>query len=113
MKINSLLTKYLSLNKVIKDNGGRIAIEGNGKLEKIYEELLSLEDKILKQFGLPLLMKYREVLFQLAEIENPVSKSDETIYFLSESETANINSSAKQHLELILLPDLKKTSDLV
>lgn len=107
MDNNSLLPKYLFLNKIIKDGGGRIAIEGDAKLEKIYDELLELENRILKQFGLQILMKYREVLFELTQKNNPESNCEEIIYFLHDSEVSIINSAQEQHIELILLLDFK------
>lgn len=101
MDINYLLIKHSSLNKLLNESGGRSAIEGNYKLGKIYEKLLIIENKILRQFGLPLLMEYRDVLLELANTENHEKKFAETINFLQESAIKYLNSTPEGNITLL------------
>ena len=101
MNINHLLTQYLSLNKIIQKNGGRNAIQGNNELEKTYEEILDLENKILKKYGLPHSIKYREILLELIEEQKPEAKFEEIINLLTKLAIAHLKSTPENKITLL------------
>lgn len=68
--MKTLFLKYLSLNKELEKKGGRSTLVENLDLEPLYTNILSIENEILKQFGLPKLMKYREIVFDLKSKED-------------------------------------------
>lgn len=71
--ITELFIEYISLNNELEKKGGRNAVVDNPNLESLYEKVLDIEDKILKEFGLPKLFEFREIVFNL-KTENDFDK---------------------------------------
>lgn len=90
-----LFLEFISLNNELEEKGGRGAIMGNPDLEPLYEKTLEIEDEILNRFGLPKLMKFRDIIFNLTSekdfesIENQLKKAAE--YYLTSSPTKHFD----------------------
>jgi len=65
--LKELLIKYAALNKELKRYGGRNTIGTNLFLEDFYEEISDTEEDILKVIGLPKLINFRSILFDLTD----------------------------------------------
>lgn len=103
--MKTLFLEFISVNKELEKKGGRGAIIGNLNLGPLYEKALGIENEILNRFGLPKLMKFRTIIFNLTSendfvsVENQLKNAAE--YYLTSSPEKNIE----------LLEDAK-TSDL-
>lgn len=109
--MEQLFATYILLNKELEKKGGRHAIPSNIELEELYERLLSIEDEIMKSFGFPKLMKYREIIFNLN------SKKDFEIIGKLLKNAAEYYLTSSPEIEIELLEDAKmndlKTYDVL
>lgn len=82
---------YITMEKELESKGGRESVVENPSLEPLYEKILNLEDEILKRFGLPKLLKFREIIWDLSsetDIEGTTLqlKNAATYYLISSPE---------------------------
>jgi len=61
----ALFSDYILLKKELESKGGRDLVSENPDLEVLYEKMLTLENNILKKYGLPQLLAYRDILIEL------------------------------------------------
>jgi|GEM_PF-5493248 len=93
--MKALFLEFISVNKELEKKGGRGAILRNIDSESLYEKTLEIEDEILNRFGLPKLMKFRDLILNLTSendfvsIENQLKNAAE--YYLTSSPKKNID----------------------
>ena len=95
--MKNLFLKHISLSHELNIKGGRRAAVENEDLQPLYDKILNLEDEILKRFGLPKLMKFRAVIWDVK----------------SENDIADIELELKNLAAEYLLSSLKKDIDLL
>ena len=113
-KIRGLLFKYISLSAMLDSKGGRTSIN-NLDVENIYNNVLTVENEILKSFGLPQLMKYREILFDFIVTDNSENEIMDTITLLTEEANKFLLSSPPREIDILRSAKLNglKTYDVL
>ena len=64
-KMSKYFSEYIFWNNKLASRGGRRSILRDREAEVFYEKLYEVEEQILKQFGLPYLLEFRELIFDL------------------------------------------------
>ena len=113
-EIRGLLFRYISISGILESKGGRSAIN-HLELENIYNEVLTVENEILKRFGLPQLLKCREILFDFIATDKSDNEMMKTITSLSAVAKEFLLSSPKSEIEILRAAKLEdlKTYDVL
>jgi hypothetical protein len=109
--MESLFLEYISAQKELEKKGGRAAIIDNTDLEPLYEKVLCIEDDILKKFGLPKLMKFRDIISNLTSEKDFVRVTLQ----LKNAAVQYLTSSPEKDIELLETAKIKdlKTYDIL
>ena len=105
-EIGRLFLEYIDLDATLESKGGR-STANDKEQEKIYTKLLGVENNILKLFGLPPLMKFRELLFEFIATDKSENEIQKTIAILSKTANKYLSSSPTSEIDILRAAKLK------